>query len=298
MKKNNFSPLLAFAAAVLASCFCFCTAPLCAQTQTNAQTHTNGSKVVKYKGYDSPSAVSKHYSREQWGITDIDSTWDSKPGKESQLAKIIKQRGKKVETLFAPIGHCPTGLYKGYPESPMSNWTVDAMFEIVQEKMDFIGLVGENIDFALTNLGGIRSSFPKGEVSAYDVMSIYPFNNKLVVVKLPGTSVRELMENFAKRHRVEAMSHVKITITGNHLDECLINGEPIDTAKVYNVATIDFLLNGGDNVYALKNNIGVYPTGNIVMGSIISHIKSLTKHGLAIEAKKDGRAVVNGEYKK
>lgn len=253
------------------------------------------SAQVTYKGYDSKSAVSNNYKREQWGVTIIDSTWNTPAGKESVTGKIISKYRPKVEALNATIGYSPRGLVKDYPESEMTNWAADAVFNIAQNYLDTSKFKGMKIDFSLLNFGGIRTSIPQGNVTSFDIMSIFPFKNSIVIEKLPGTKVKNTIELFAKMHKVQILGHTKLAITDDHIDEFLINGEPLDTNRVYNVATIDFLLNGGDQVITLKNNDGVIYTNILMMDGIINYVKDLTAQGKYIEAQLDGRCILKGE---
>ena len=253
------------------------------------------SAQVTYKGYDSKSAVSNNYKREQWGVTIIDSTWNTPAGKESVTGKIISKYRPKVEALNATIGYSPRGLVKDYPESEMTNWAADAVFNIAQNYLDTSKFKGMKIDFSLLNFGGIRTSIPQGNVTSFDIMSIFPFKNSIVIEKLQGTKVKNTIELFAKMHKVQILGHTKLAITDDHIDEFLINGEPLDTNRVYNVATIDFLLNGGDQVITLKNNDGVIYTNILMMDGIINYVKDLTAQGKYIEAQLDGRCILKGE---
>ena len=119
-----------------------------------------------------------------------------------------------------------------------------------------------------------------------------------MILDLEGKYVRMLMENFAKRARVEAMGGVRLKIDHNQLVECTVAGEPIDDSRIYKVVTIDFLLGGGDSVYALKYATKVEDTGLFMRDVVINHIKALTAEGKKIEAQKDGRAVVIKEKRK
>ncbi|MDD3911792.1 MAG: 5'-nucleotidase [Bacteroidales bacterium] len=258
-----------------------------------AQVNNDGNNVV-YRGYNSKSAVSSNYLKEQWGVTVIDSTWNTPAGKENVTGKIISKYRPHVEALNATIGYSPRGLVKDYPESEMSNWAADAMFNIAQSYLDTSTFKGMKIDFSLLNFGGIRTSIPQGNVSSFDIMSIFPFKNSIVIEKLPGTKVKQTIELFATMHKVQIMGHTKLAITDDHVDEFLINGEPLDTNRVYNVATIDFLLNGGDQVTTLKNNGGVIYTNILMMDGIIDYIKNLTAQGKYIDARLDGRCTLKG----
>jgi 2',3'-cyclic-nucleotide 2'-phosphodiesterase (5'-nucleotidase family) len=100
------------------------------------------------------------------------------------------------------------------------------------------------------------------------------------------------MENFAKRGRVEALSGVEIVINKKVLEKCLINGKPIKDNKMYKIATIDFLLAGGDSVYALKYASNVIKTDKKLMDVYIDYIKEETSKGNVIDQKSDSRITI------
>ena len=132
----------------------------------------------------------------------------------------------------------------------------------------------------------------KGDVTPYDILSIFPFDNRVVILNIQGKYLRGLFENFAKRERVEAIGGMEIVINKGELEKALINGEPIDDNKFYNVATIDFLMNGGDNVYGLKNHKSVIETNALMRDVVIDYIKAETLAGRKIKGEEDGRVVI------
>jgi 2',3'-cyclic-nucleotide 2'-phosphodiesterase (5'-nucleotidase family) len=171
------------------------------------------------------------------------------------------------------IGVSEHEMRSGRPESLLSNFAADAMLEYGRK------VSSREVDFSLTNFGGLRASLPKGEVKRYDLFSIFPFENYIVVLDLPGTAVRELFESFAK-NRVEAFSHnIKLEITDNQLKDVLLEGEQIDPYRTYRVVTIDFLMGGGDNLVALKSATDVEYTGVLLRDAILEIIESRTKAG-------------------
>ena len=127
------------------------------------------------------------------------------------------------------------------------------------------------------NFGGIRTEMPKGNVSKYDILSIFPFDNFLVIEELDGDKVQMLMEFFAKT-RGQVMSNVKLRTEGGEVKECLIGGQPLDPSRKYVVATIDFL----------------YKTDKKLMNVFIEYIQSLTRQGKNIEAAIDDRLITDG----
>jgi len=185
------------------------------------------------------------------------------------------------------VGYTTTEMRSYYPESPLSNLAGDALLAIARRHY---GL--DNVDFALTNFGGIRTSFPKGDLTLYYVYAAFPFENSLVLVSLKGSRVRELFESFAA-HRVEVLSGVSLKIDDHHITQLLINGEPLDNERIYHIATIDFLLQGGDRMTMLKNNLGVDYSGLTLRDVILQYINVFTTNGEPIPARTDRRVVIN-----
>lgn len=230
------------------------------------------------------------YKKAEWSRTKIDSSWENPSGK---AAKVIDKYRPSVDALLLPIGKTNEELKAYGPEGKLSNLATDIMLSYANDYLKAkTGDVNAKVDMSLTNFGGIRASMPAGDVTSFDIISIFPFDNKLMIIDLEGKYVRELMENFAKRGRVEAMGGVRIKIDHNKLVECTVAGAPIDDNRIYKVVTIDFLLGGGDSVYALKyaqktENCEVY-----MRDVVIEYIKNLSAQGKTVEAQLDGRAVV------
>lgn len=226
---------------------------------------------------------------EGWRAEKIDSKYDTSAPTKS--GDIIAKYKPAVDSLLVPIGKSNMLLEKHTPESPLSNLAVDIIKKyadsyLEREGKDFRCHVG------LTNFGGIRADLPEGDITTYDVYSVFPFDNRIVIVTMPGHALLELMTNFAKRGRCEALSGVEIVIKDRVLEKCLINGKAIDKDETYYVATIDFLLNGGDSVYALQYNKGVINTNVKILDAVIEYIKEEDKNGRVITAKKDGRVKI------
>lgn len=176
------------------------------------------------------------------------------------------------------VGRSEVEMRSGKPESLLSNFAVDALLEFGQKHSK------EKVHFSLTNFGGIRAALPGGNVRRYDIYSIFPFENYVIILDVTGSTVRKLFESFA-RNSVEAMSYnVKLEIKGRELKEALIDGVQIDDAKIYRIVTIDFLMSGGDNFVALKEAIAVEQTGLLIRDAIFEKIADLTKKGEMIKS--------------
>lgn len=220
----------------------------------------------------------------------MDSTWNAPEGR---AAEIIGKYRPTIDSLMIPIGRTAEEMESYAPESPLSNLAADIMLEFASDYLKkSTGERDAEVDMAMTNFGGIRASLPGGDVTAYDVMSIFPFDNKIVILDLEGRYVRELLENFARRERVEALSGVRLVIENRELKKALVAGEEIDDGRIYKVATIDFLLFGGSNAEAFKKCGSYVDTGVFMRDMVTDYIKDKTAAGMMIESGKDGRTVV------
>ncbi|MDP3435630.1 MAG: 5'-nucleotidase [Bacteroidales bacterium] len=200
----------------------------------------------------------------------MDSTWDK--GNEPIVAGIIEFYKPEMDRMMQQvIGVSDSEMRSGRPESLLSNFAVDALLEFGRK------VSSGKVDFSLTNFGGLRAALPKGNIRRYDIFSIFPFENYIVILDLPGSSVRALFDSFA-RNRVEAFSwNIQLEIKSGALKDVLIDGEQIYDTRVYRVATIDFLMSGGDNVLALKDAIAVEQTGVLIRDAMIGKIEKLTQ---------------------
>ncbi|MBQ6309966.1 MAG: 5'-nucleotidase C-terminal domain-containing protein [Bacteroidales bacterium] len=255
---------------------------------------------VKKAEYTSAELNNKDFSKISWTAVTLDKRFDASKSDNLATSPVIAKYKPEVDKYCEPIGFCPTGLLRGYPVAPMSNWAVDAFREYAQNWIDTTSRkdIGKDvkIDFALMNFGGIRTEMPKGNVSKYDILSIFPFDNYLVIEEMDGDKVRMLMEFFAKT-RGQVLSNVYLHIDGDSVKECLIGGKPIDDSRKYVVATIDFLFQGGDNLYPLKQCNWVVDTRKKMMDIFIEYIQNLTANGKKIEKSEDNRLVVENKKK-
>jgi len=211
----------------------------------------------------------------------MDSTWNAP---EEQVVKsIIEFYKPEMDRIMQQVvGVSAREMRSGRPESLLSNFAVDAILEQTKKLSD------GKVDFSLTNFGGIRSSMPGGNVRRYDIFSIFPFENYVVIVDLYGSSVRKLFQGIAQRP--EALSYnVQLKIRDGELKEALIDGARIDDKRLYRVATIDFLLDGGDSMTALSEAKAVEQTGLLIRDVIFAKIEELTGKGEMIDSKLTGR---------
>ncbi|WP_298756583.1 5'-nucleotidase [uncultured Psychroserpens sp.] len=145
----------------------------------------------------------------------------------------------------------------GEYNTAIGNMMADAVYE--QSNPIFKGRTGEDIDFVLLNHGGIRAIISKGNVTTRTAYEVMPFDNSTVVVKLKGAQVKELIDYLVKAKRAHPISKLNIVLDVNgNFKSAGLNGQNIDFNKTYNVATNDYLYNGGDRMDFFKTNDSLY----------------------------------------
>lgn len=210
----------------------------------------------------------------------------------TQTARIVMDAQPKMARVKDVIGHSTAAMTASYPESALSNWFID----ILMKKTE--ALSGKKVHIGITNFGGIRVDMPEGEIILDDMLSMFPFKNYLVYVEHTGKEIRTILESMAEE-RFQILGGVKVVADGGKLVSVEIDGEPLDDEKVYGMATISFLLNGGDGL-ALQNNalsVQVYEDVPII-DAVLEHIAAETAAGRPIEYSTDGRVTVMNEKRR
>ncbi len=206
----------------------------------------------------------------------------------AKVAKVVLEAQPKMARVKEVIAYSPRVMTSHFPESELSNWTIDIIMKKTEE------LAGKKVDIGITNFGGIRVDMPEGDVILDDMLSMFPFKNQLVYIEQTGKQIRAILENMAQG-RFQVLGGVRVVAEDGKLVSAEIGGEPIDDDKIYGLATITFLLGGGDGLALEHNAVSVTPFYEVdVIDAILEYVYEETAAGRAIEYKKDGRVVIKG----
>lgn len=150
--------------------------------------------------------------------------------------------------------------------------------------------VSTRSDAAVLNGGGIRASriYPPGAaITRRDVLAELPFNNKVVVIELPGRELKRAIENGlvqvpASGGRFPQVSGIKVEYEvarppGSRIVSMQVDGAPLDDDKVYRVAVLDFLARGGDNYTMFRDARRVTPDDDapLLANEVMVYIRRL-----------------------
>jgi 2',3'-cyclic-nucleotide 2'-phosphodiesterase (5'-nucleotidase family) len=140
------------------------------------------------------------------------------------------------------------------------------------------------------NKGGIRRSMPKGSVSEGIINSMYPFDNRLMVLELTGEQLLRSLEIMVARGGDATSGDLRVEYTKDKkIKSAKINGKNINPKKKYNVATLDYLANGGDYMTSLVGTKRLFADNVKVSVRYLDYIAKLTKEGKVIDGEDELR---------
>lgn len=164
--------------------------------------------------------------------------------------------GKEYSRVIgkAPVDQTTSFYTKGNSqhESALGNWMTDVMR----------WKTGAQIAFH--NSGGIRAIISAGPITKADVFKVSPFHNTLVVFKLTGQQIKDILENdiergwdrihisglrysyFPKKSRPYGKRVIHIEVNGMVM---LKNGKILHPEKMYKVVSNDYLVGHAEDKY-------------------------------------------------
>ena len=211
----------------------------------------------------------------------IDSSADSIADKE-YLAYLQPFKQKINDELNTVIGYSMEMMEAKRPESLLSNFSADMLHKTTTQILDTI------IDLAIANMGSLRTQLPEGDITRRNIFELMPFENELVVLWLRGDKLSELMDVIASVGG-EGISSVKIGIKDKKALHVEVGGKPIDSEKLYVIATSDYLAGGNDRLVQLAQYEKRLDTGVKLRDLYIDYIMLQTEQGKQITAQLDKR---------
>ncbi len=118
-------------------------------------------------------------------------------------------------------------------------------------------------DIAFMNPGGLRSDLPAGPITRADVLTLHPFENRLVTLELSGAQILQILEQQWPARGAALPRLLKTSglyyawdpsrPPGSHvIGACDAQHRALVAAMRYRVTVNDFLSGGGDGFTALK----------------------------------------------
>ncbi|MDR1372522.1 MAG: 5'-nucleotidase C-terminal domain-containing protein [Dysgonamonadaceae bacterium] len=225
----------------------------------------------------------KRYKIQEISVSRVlmDKSFDTQDGQQMQ-ALVDSFKVLMDAKMCEEIGFSAQDLVKGKPQSLLGNFTADAMFDFGKETWG-------NVDFAITNIGGIRATLNKGEITVGELYEIYPFENQIVCLELKSASVEKLFRTLASKAGEVLSKNIEFVINGKDFESLKIGGKLVDKDKIYRVVTVDYLAEGNDNMSALTEAVTTLESNVLIRDVIISNIRKLTSANRKVESQLDNR---------
>ena len=206
---------------------------------------------------------------------------------DSTVTNLINVYKDSIDLKLDNVIGFSKGLYTkdDYSNTNFNSSLGNLIADIIYKQADsvFYKSFGNNIDFVLQNHGGIRSSLLEGEIKLTDAYKILPFENEIVVLEISKEVFDEMvlfLSNEKFPHPISGFSIMN--------DKALIDKEKSLNDKFF-LATNDYLLSGGDNMFFLERNSRVFNLGYSLRDAFIDY----TINEEDLESKVDNRFIRN-----
>ncbi|MDF2847699.1 MAG: ExeM/NucH family extracellular endonuclease [Oerskovia sp.] len=199
--------------------------------------------------------------------------------------------GSYVDGTYKGSGPLPsTGRDDRASESTLGNLVATSLLDTLADP------ARGGADFGVVNAGGLRNELFYGDdgvITYAEANAVLPFVNNLWTVSLTGAQVETMLEQQWQTNpdgtrpsrpflALGLSDNVRYTVKttdvnatpGDNVTSVLVNGEPLDPAKTYRVATFSFLATGGDNFRVFAQGTDARDSGLIDRDAWISYLQT------------------------
>lgn len=164
---------------------------------------------------------------------------------------------------------------KGRFGGSLGNLMTDAIKFIVEAKSN------DSVDAAFVNTGGIRRAYlGPGDITRGHVYELMPFDNAIIILKVPGITFKEFLDHIAGRGGWP-VSGMTYQIKEKKAYNILIRNQSLEESKIYTVALTDYIANGGEQSGMLKH-LPQKAIGYYVRDVLIEYFLSVSRSGKTI----------------
>lgn len=206
--------------------------------------------------------------------------WLDEIGEDPALAAVVARYKDATDQAFSVVLATAAAAMRRDRdrESPLGSWMADC------------ARVWAGADVFLQNGGGIRADLAAGPVTLRDLFNLMPFDNRVVKLTMSGRQISDVLDHGVGMGRIAQISGARVRYRrsaprGKRLGEVLVGGKPLDPRGTYTLATLDFLVQGGDG-YSVFSSAAKKEYTNTLMRDVLR--ECALEHPL-IEAPAPGR---------
>lgn len=209
----------------------------------------------------------------------VNADWDEAAKAYPAMDRWLMRFKNGVDSLMNnPVGE--SARFMKNSSAAAQNWVSDATMAIIP------GLSGiKDVQFAIMNKGGIRTDMPQGVVTEGLLSSMFPFDNRFMVLEIDGQDLLDALQVMASRGGDAISKELRVTFNDKgEVTSAKVNGKKIDPKKKYRLVTIDYLANGGDYMVPLKKAKRLYEDDVKYGEHILNYVKQLSAQGKKINS--------------
>lgn len=184
------------------------------------------------------------------------------------------------------IGRADTDMDANARTGSYVNWSADFAKWYGDLKSDSLRSAGVNVprvDMGMMNVGGIRHSMKKGDVTEGRMLATFPFANHMVIIRIKGRDFADAMQIAASKGGEAVSDEIRVLTDGNgKVEKILISGEELDPERDYYLSTIDYLAWGNDDFTPLAKGELVWRDDPEMAAPMMRYLKKLSDAGLPV----------------
>jgi len=195
---------------------------------------------------------------------------------------VDEHRADAEKYTLRVVGRTTEPLTNVREETGFGNLITDAFVQYGRQQ-------GWKTDVAFYNMAGVRASFAAGQLTFGQLYEALPFSNTVVNVDLTGADLAAIIDRAVC---VGGRLHMAGVVVSFHFDggtpnctkSITVGGAPLATTRTYHVATIDYLLLGGDGHTGFAKGTRVI-YGDVEVDVVAAYITTHSPVGPRVEGR-------------
>ncbi|MCS6803358.1 MAG: 5'-nucleotidase C-terminal domain-containing protein [Chloroflexota bacterium] len=161
-------------------------------------------------------------------------------------------------------------------------------------------MAADRAQIALVNGGGIRADIPAGPVTVGRIKEVLPFDNAIMTITITGAQLIAALENGVSQVETGAGRFPQVAgmrfvwdptrppnsrIVRVEIGNPRVGWRPVDQSATYRLATVDFLVNGGDGYAVFRAGLSPLNSGLLLSDLLIEHFERVGTVSAAVEGR-------------
>ena len=146
-------------------------------------------------------------------------------------------------------------------------------------------------DIGYVNGGGVRASMPSGDLTFNDILNVYPFNNQVVVCKIKGQDIKNMLEFATSLYPEENGSFPHVSGIKFSVDVSIESSATQDENECFTGVSGEYRV---DDIMILNSESGAYEPIDLEKSyTLASHNYMILEQGSGMSMFKDAEIVTN-----